>query len=98
MFVNCMLNFGIFFSSMRRHTRCALVTGVQTCALPIFSGADDLHDRRRHERSLSRILKAKRPLVPGETVCDRRSSPGGGERVGGEKLIIRNDLDRKSVV
>src|SRR3546814_5273772 len=31
-----------FFSSRRRHTRCALVTGVQTCALPI-SGAFDLH-------------------------------------------------------
>src|SRR3546814_5519157 len=26
-----------FFSSRRRHTRCALVTGVQTCALPIYS-------------------------------------------------------------
>src|SRR3546814_7372183 len=26
----------VFFSSRRRHTRCALVTGVQTCALPIF--------------------------------------------------------------
>src|SRR3546814_4799261 len=25
------------FSSRRRHTRCALVTGVQTCALPIYS-------------------------------------------------------------
>src|SRR3546814_18435630 len=27
-----------FFSSRRRHTRCALVTGVQTCALPISWG------------------------------------------------------------
>src|SRR3546814_4228899 len=27
--------FYVFFSSRRRHTRCALVTGVQTCALPI---------------------------------------------------------------
>src|SRR3546814_641845 len=27
-----------FFSSRRRHTRCALVTGVQTCALPIWNG------------------------------------------------------------
>src|SRR3546814_2360812 len=27
----------VFFSSRRRHTRCALVTGVQTCALPILS-------------------------------------------------------------
>src|SRR3546814_2154594 len=26
------------FSSRRRHTRCALVTGVQTCALPIYLG------------------------------------------------------------
>src|SRR3546814_15590471 len=26
---------GLLFSSRRRHTRCALVTGVQTCALPI---------------------------------------------------------------
>src|SRR3546814_11085387 len=28
-----------FFSSRRRHTRCALVTGVQTCALPICSAS-----------------------------------------------------------
>src|SRR3546814_5758923 len=28
-----------FFSSRRRHTRCALVTGVQTCALPIYPKA-----------------------------------------------------------
>src|SRR3546814_10215126 len=27
------------FSSRRRHTRCALVTGVQTCALPICTFA-----------------------------------------------------------
>src|SRR3546814_16164217 len=27
-----------FFSSRRRHTSCALVTGVQTCALPISNG------------------------------------------------------------
>src|SRR3546814_5993606 len=30
-----MLVYFFFFSSRRRHTRCALVTGVQTCALPI---------------------------------------------------------------
>src|SRR3546814_6520681 len=33
--------FSFFFSIRRRHTRCALVTGVQTCALPIA------RDRRR---------------------------------------------------
>src|SRR3546814_1723376 len=37
LFVSCCLYLLIlfFFSSRRRHTRCALVTGVQTCALPI---------------------------------------------------------------
>src|SRR3546814_1474007 len=30
----------IFLSSRRRHTRCELVTGVQTCALPIFNTRD----------------------------------------------------------
>src|SRR3546814_1619288 len=33
--VYCISSFFFFFSSRRRHTRCALVTGVQTCALPI---------------------------------------------------------------
>src|SRR3546814_1297239 len=32
--------FSFFFSSRRRHTICALVTGVQTCALPIYSMAN----------------------------------------------------------
>src|SRR3546814_9499669 len=31
----CVSSSFFFFSSRRRHTRCALVTGVQTCALPI---------------------------------------------------------------
>src|SRR3546814_13483070 len=43
-----MFNSNFFFSSRRRHTRCALVTGVQTCALPIFvdivpNHSSDLH-------------------------------------------------------
>src|SRR3546814_12980199 len=44
-----------FFSSRRRHTRCALVTGVQTCALPISA-------RERRECSDSEEL---RPAVAG---------------------------------
>src|SRR3546814_5983772 len=38
-----------FFSSRRRHTRCALVTGVQTCALPICS----------HNHGLNGVLTAE---------------------------------------
>src|SRR3546814_4229283 len=37
-----------FFSSRRRHTRCALVTGVQTCALPI-SFQDPLNPAERQD-------------------------------------------------
>src|SRR3546814_18733968 len=38
--------FLFFFSSRRRHTRCALVTGVQTCALPICDFARFAEDGR----------------------------------------------------
>src|SRR3546814_9117143 len=37
--VFCCGYWGFCFSSRRRHTRCALVTGVQTCALPICGAA-----------------------------------------------------------
>src|SRR3546814_17919836 len=41
-----LMNYVIFFfSSRRRHTRCALVTGVQTCALPILPNRVMLQDR-----------------------------------------------------
>src|SRR3546814_10567287 len=33
--IDCVGGIVFFFASRRRHTRCALVTGVQTCALPI---------------------------------------------------------------
>src|SRR3546814_3358826 len=36
-----------FFSSRRRHTRCALVTGVQTCALSILRFGQDIIGARR---------------------------------------------------
>src|SRR3546814_6962869 len=36
-----------FFSSRRRHTRCALVTGVQTCALPIWRCVEGRHRLHR---------------------------------------------------
>src|SRR3546814_3170961 len=51
-----------FFSSRRRHTRCALVTGVQTCALPISSG----HDSRQVILALNSAVEVlKRQNRPG---------------------------------
>src|SRR3546814_19111225 len=49
-----------FFSSRRRHTRCALVTGVQTCALPICGGgrpALPTSVRRTAGRTARRFLR-----------------------------------------
>src|SRR3546814_1030999 len=46
-----LLLFFFFFSSRRRHTRCALVTGVQTCALPILVA--DFADNIRRIRALA---------------------------------------------
>src|SRR3546814_7318044 len=46
-----------FFSSRRRHTRCALVTGVQTCALPIYASWTLAQYARGLERGERRSLK-----------------------------------------
>src|SRR3546814_9201863 len=56
-----LLCFSFFFvSSRRRHTRCALVTGVQTCALPIYPLSPDYEHANPHGRwreKLSRLLE-----------------------------------------
>src|SRR3546814_7192306 len=46
-----------FFSSIRRQTRCALVTGVQACALPISWSKSGSHDDVE-ERSVVELLRA----------------------------------------
>src|SRR6188768_3238825 len=52
--------FFFFFSSRRRHTRCRLVTGVQTCALPIseklFAAPEDASEGWRRAVSLNNML------------------------------------------
>src|SRR3546814_9578219 len=55
-----------FFSSRRRHTRCALVTGLQTCALPIWSRARG----RIHDPAPPVSLRAQ--LAAGVKVRSRR--------------------------
>src|SRR3546814_11727667 len=51
----CEVVVNVFFSSRRLHTTCALVTGVQTCALPIlpvFAGVSGRFDQARFESFL----------------------------------------------
>src|SRR3546814_6039583 len=52
-----------FFSSRRRHTRCALVTGVQTCALPI-SWKNFRHVERRSAHPVEPPHRARSLLLP----------------------------------
>src|SRR3546814_1597640 len=67
--------FFFFFSSRRRHTRCALVTGVQTCALPISPSSTSL---RRDVRAPPPV-RASSPctdlLTESATGTRRRASP-----------------------
>src|SRR3546814_6835152 len=52
----CLFVVFFFFSSRRRHTRCALVTGVQTCALPIWHSSALV-------RLVHRLRQFDRPLA-----------------------------------
>src|SRR3546814_18416417 len=73
----CLSVFTLFFlSSRRRHTICALVTGVQTCALPIFpvptcaSLGTPCHDRRLQYRA--RRMAPHLPVAAGLRSEERR--------------------------
>src|SRR3546814_2420324 len=79
-----------FFASRRRHTRCALVTGVQTCALPIYPYADA-------GCACLAIPQAELRKIEPRAVLDR-----GGEILAGCRLtVMPREIeigDRKSVV
>src|SRR3546814_17950056 len=62
--------FVVFFSCRGRHTSCALVTGVQTCALPIF--IRDLTEVAIHttREKLRQQVKAQAELHAEERVLD----------------------------
>src|SRR3546814_12874659 len=55
------MHYRFFFSSRRRHTRCALVTGVQTCALPIL---DTLPGRAAFTARMRTLFDYERFGVP----------------------------------
>src|SRR3546814_5143825 len=85
-----------FVSSRRRHTRCALVTGVQTCALPIFPPegvalvADDIREARfiaaREKLGLAaRGARAGEIGDVGRGLRKGRGGKNGCEEEGGEK-------------
>src|SRR3546814_21200174 len=72
--------FMFFFSSRRRHTRCALVTGVQTCALPIWLlGTLRLHSLEPLRQTVGRGLDRRPGSEPlGADGDDKRLPAGRG--------------------
>src|SRR3546814_17093432 len=62
--VNMLMFF--FFSSRRRHTRCALVTGVQTCALPISKALEQGQAYSLQNKQTSVRLGASKPVLYGK--------------------------------
>src|SRR3546814_5243718 len=92
-FCCCLFLFPVcfFFSSRRRHTRCALVTGVQTCALPISTSCLPCPGRREGDESKHEV---RRVGVDGSGPM-----PGRGDGDDGCRRQRRGDrADRKSVV
>src|SRR3546814_5727238 len=71
-----------FFSSRRRHTRCALVTGVQTCALPIF-------------RDLQRVEKAEALRLA--ALDEQRKGGSGAGAVALEDILLRPFLQKAEI-
>src|SRR3546814_489021 len=66
-----------FFSSRRRHTRCALVTGVQTCALPIFAQDAEalrLVDSKGFRDSLQRERGSQKAFLDGWRILERQAT------------------------
>src|SRR3546814_7834152 len=92
-----------FFSSRRRHTRCALVTGVQTCALPDLEGLRLLggHLGSRHRRFLTgraRTLSEQRELAPARSdavaaVDEARAHDDAPDL--GAALLVLADVEQK---
>src|SRR3546814_4989591 len=73
-----------FFSSRRRHTRCALVTGVQTCALPIYPECPpSIIDHADYVGSTSGILKFAKEFA-GDTLIVSTWRRSEERRVGKE--------------
>src|SRR3546814_16032676 len=93
-----------FFSSRRRHTRCALVTGVQTCALPIWQGSGD--DRQpRPPGEGSRAIGSRRGPWPFRGSGSGRSVHGSRERAArseerrvGKSVSVSVDLGGRRII
>src|SRR3546814_3396138 len=79
-----------FFSSRRRHTRCALVTGVQTCALPIY-GTSQPGTSEQEDMARRADAKIGRNLQPEDVSPVRRGNRDDRFHGRSDILVIRTD-------
>src|SRR3546814_4804894 len=91
------------FSSRRRHTRCALVTGVQTCALPILKTGGCPENCAYCPQSAHHKTGQREPFIDVEKAVDeaRKAKEQGASRFcmgAAWRQPPKKDLDRKSVV
>src|SRR3546814_2263431 len=100
LFVVCsccaMLRVLFFFSSRRRHTRCALVTGVQTCALPICIGIVCFNDASCDWNLAHAAAPIRTPLpflLTDDTIYQRSE-----ERRVGKDVSVRVDLGGRRLI
>src|SRR3546814_8527827 len=93
LYLVCRMIFLFFFvSSRRRHTRCALVTGGQTCALPISRQEPDQPQIRRDPGRLARWRRAGNRLPDRRR---RRPCPGtAGESPPGPVAVRHDKIGR----
>src|SRR3546814_2770071 len=84
-----------FLSSRRRHTRCALVTGVQTCALPIFD-PDRWHLWGGYLRPRDKFLLGK--IANLLAVSRVHSAPKNNEVVFGKHLDFLREHQRPKLI
>src|SRR3546814_16590601 len=81
-----------FFSSRRRHTRCALVTGVQTCALPIYLIAKRSWWRGRVVAALNAQYRGEWDVAPRGHLNDGRLDVLDADLPLDERLQVRGRL------
>src|SRR3546814_10857694 len=95
-YVSTLFIYFFFFSSRRRHTRCALVTGVQTCALPISlvrlpQGGTDENGLRDSVMIITRELGDTAAAL---TEALNPGSPGGVTVTPAEARAVLTELDQ----
>src|SRR3546814_4363712 len=99
--VCCCLVLYFFFSSRRRHTRCALVSGVQTCALPILQGGGAVGAGDGMSRAGGRAergFEGGDSRSGGQPVAPQHLGHSGDVVILGVLPAVGKKLDRKSVV